>query len=520
MDSNQPRTDAAAKDSGPASPHPLPVVPSNATTSPHIDATPVSPAPRPPVRRLPVRRILFSVVTLLILAAICYFGIPMVQLALSTVSTEDAYVNGHVTFVAARVPGQVMRVLVDDNNRVKKGDLLIQLDKVSYQVHVNIKEALLATAKADAVVAAAQARATAAQARSSRFRLEHAIEQVHNQVAQLRATAAALTSDLAIRDRALKEFERVTTLMKTPGAVAQQELDLKLQEYLVAKAKVRQALEGVYQIRAALGVPIAPVNADELTTVPPGLAETPADLDQTFSAVRQAGSELMQALAALGVDVSSFDLLPKQIIGEFFGRDPKGNIDRIFQEVFKKAPTIVQAQAKVAQAQHDLEQAKLNLSYCDVHAEIDGVVARRSVNPGNNVQAGQSLMTIRSLTEIWIDANFKETQLADLRIGQQVKIEADMYGSRVEYEGRITGFTMGTGQTLALLPPQNATGNFVKIVQRLPVKIELLRYDPDRNPLFLGLSVTPYVYVYEPLVEDDPGKGTFLQPFQAVGGKR
>ena len=117
------------------------------------------------------------------------------------------------------------------------------------------------------------------------------------------------------------------------------------------------------------------------------------------------------------------------------------------------------------------------------------MVTRRNVNPGNNVQAGQSLMAVRSLTEIWIDANFKETQLADLRIGQRVRCEVDMYGSRREFEGRITGFTMGTGQTLALLPPQNATGNFVKIVQRLPVRIELTDYDPDKAPLFVGLSV-------------------------------
>ena len=100
-------------------------------------------------------------------------------------------------------------------------------------------------------------------------------------------------------------------------------------------------------------------------------------------------------------------------------------------------------------------------------------------------------MTVRSLTEIWIDANFKETQLADLRIGQRVRCEVDMYGGRQEFEGRITGFTMGTGQTLALLPPQNATGNFVKIVQRLPVRIELTDYDPDKAPLFVGLSVDP-----------------------------
>ena len=103
------------------------------------------------------------------------------------------------------------------------------------------------------------------------------------------------------------------------------------------------------------------------------------------------------------------------------------------------------------------------------------------MNPGNNVQAGQSLMTIRSLNDLWIDANFKETQLADLRIGQRVRCEADMYGSHREFEGRITGFTMGTGQTLSLLPPQNATGNFVKIVQRLPVHIELTDYDPEQG---------------------------------------
>jgi hypothetical protein len=114
------------------------------------------------------------------------------------------------------------------------------------------------------------------------------------------------------------------------------------------------------------------------------------------------------------------------------------------------------------------------------------------------------MMAVRSLTEIWIDANFKETQLADLRIGQRVHCEVDMYGSRRTYEGRITGFTMGTGETLALLPPQNATGNFVKIVQRLPVRIELTDYDPDQATLFVGLSVVPYVYYKKPLLTEDP----------------
>jgi membrane fusion protein (multidrug efflux system) len=145
------------------------------------------------------------------------------------------------------------------------------------------------------------------------------------------------------------------------------------------------------------------------------------------------------------------------------------------------------------QAQRDLDQAKLDLSYCTVVAEIDGVITRRNVNPGNNVQVGQSLMAIRSLRDIWVDANFKETQLRDLRIGQRAELKVDMYGGKQKFEGRISGFTMGTGSTLALLPAQNATGNFVKVVQRLPVRIDIVNYDPDKLPLFVGLSVEPSV---------------------------
>jgi len=146
-----------------------------------------------------------------------------------------------------------------------------------------------------------------------------------------------------------------------------------------------------------------------------------------------------------------------------------------------------------------------------VVAEIDGVITRRNVNPGNNVVAGQSLMAIRSLTDLWIDANFKETQLAALRIGHAVDVSVDMYGSRHHIQGRISGFTIGTGSTLALLPPENATGNFVKVVQRLPVRIELLDYDPATIPLFIGLSVTPYVRVHE--APTGPGAGTILQSY-------
>jgi membrane fusion protein (multidrug efflux system) len=240
------------------------------------------------------------------------------------------------------------------------------------------------------------------------------------------------------------------------------------------------------------------------------LAQVPPDLDQTFSAVRQAQASLIQAAAQLGV-IASFNQTPRQMIADFYKRDPEGNIDRIYAQLLKDAPAVKQAESKLTQAQRNLEQAELNLRYCDVVAEIDGVVTRRQVNPGNNVIVGQSLMAVRSLTEVWVDANFKETQLAALRIGQAVDLDVDMYGSRHRFQGRISGFTFGTGSTLALLPAQNATGNFVKVVQRLPVRVELMDYDPDRTPLFVGLSVTARVRVSEPSSGPDAGK--VLQPY-------
>ena len=154
----------------------------------------------------------------------------------------------------------------------------------------------------------------------------------------------------------------------------------------------------------------------------------------------------------------------QQLVTDFYKRAPQGDIDRIYAQLLTEAAAVKQAEAKLSQAQRLLDQAALQLRYCDVVAEIDGVVTRRNVNPGNNVVAGQSLMAIRSLTDIWIDANFKETQLAALRIGRAVDVYVDMYGSRHHFQGRVSGFTIGTGSTLALLPPENATGNFIKVV--------------------------------------------------------
>ncbi len=427
---------------------------------------------------------------------------PAVETALNTVSTDDAYVNGHVTMVASRVSGQVSRVLVDDNDRVKKGALLVQLDKEPFEDQVVVKKAAVAAAEADLVAAEAQTRGLLAQIQSDRFQLERAIEDVHTQVANLRANIATLKSRQATLELARNNLRRGEQLAPS-GGISKEELDQRRQTVKVDESGVDQALEAVLASRVGLGLPAEPPKGHDL-------GEVPDDLDQNYSAIRQALGQCYRSVALLGYAPRSWVLTPRQALDVFLKQDPQGDLDRIFANLIPQAPAIKQAESKLHQAKSALALAELDLRYCDVVSEIDGVVTSRNVNPGNNVAAGQGLMAVRSVTEIWIDANFKETQLADLRIGHRVRCEVDMYGSRREFEGRITGFTMGTGQTLALLPPQNATGNFVKIVQRLPVRIELINYDPDKVPLFVGLSVAPYVYYKER--PTGPHAGAVLRP--------
>jgi membrane fusion protein, multidrug efflux system len=446
------------------------------------------------------RRLLMGLLGVLALLLASVFGIPWIRSALSTVSTDDAYVNGHVTFVAPRVRGQVSRVLVDDNNRVRKGDLLIELDKEPFRDAVAVKKAAVDTAQADLQAARATARGIEAQAWSRRWQLQEAVENVENQIALLHARVAALKKAKATLILAQQEFDRTSQLVVSEFA-SRELYDQRQAALSIARAGVVQALADANQIRVSLGLQTQAEDSADLDQVP-------ADLDQTFSSVLQAQAELIQAAAELGV-VHSYNQPPKQMLEEF---EKLGPVDRRFDQLAAEAPAVKQAEAKLEAAKRDLALAELDLRYCDVVAEIDGVVTRRNVNPGNDVQVGQSLMAIRSLSEIWIDANFKETQLRDLRIGQAADLYVDMYGDKQVFSGRITGFTMGTGSTLALLPAQNATGNFIKIVQRLPVRIELEGYDPEKKPLFIGTSVVPYVYLNKPL--SGPNAGTLLQGFE------
>ena len=248
------------------------------------------PAPELPPHRIAYSRrskwLLAIIVAAVVLLAI--FGIPFIIRVINTVSTDDAYVNGHVTFVAPRVAGQVVEVLVDDNYRVKQGQLLVRLDKQPFQVIVEQMKAALAVAQSNLVVAEAQVASADRAARAARFKLEHAIEDVNNQVALLRATVAAMQTSEAKLALARSDYQRAVELQKTPGAISQQDVDLRQEAHCAAEAQLKQSLQQVYQIRAGLGLPMEPPKGQDLTSVP-------ADLDQTFSSVREAMYQMLQA---------------------------------------------------------------------------------------------------------------------------------------------------------------------------------------------------------------------------------
>jgi membrane fusion protein, multidrug efflux system len=388
----------SAAEPRPGIPGPIPangVSVNDGAESTQVDATKAAPSRGHDFFRW--RRLVVGTLGVLALAAALWFGIPWIRFALSTVSTDDAFVNGHATFVAPRVHSQVSRVLVDDNNRVQKGDLLVQLDKEPFQDAVAVKKAAVDTAQADLEAAKAMVRGIEAQARSRRWNLQHAMEEVENQISLLRARVAGVEMSRASLKLAELEFERAKQLI-TSATTTQQEYDRRQATLTIARAQVTQSLADVYQIRVSLGLPAQPDKDGDLAEVPP-------DLDQTFSSVLQAQADLIQSAAELGV-VHSYGLTPKQLLEEFEGQ---GNIDRTFTRLAAVAPAVKQAEAKLEAANRDLALAELDLRYCDIVAEIDGVVTRRNVNPGNNVQVGQSLMAIRSLNEIWVDANFKES---------------------------------------------------------------------------------------------------------------
>ena len=402
-----------------------------------------------------------------------------------TVSTDDAYVAGHVTYIAPRIAGTVVKVHVDDNQFVDKGQLLI--DPEPYEI-TSGRAAAVSMAEAQIQQAETQGRAIIAGLGAAYNNLKLTIDHVTEGIAKLKASLATMTKSAARRALAERELRRARNLLQSNSGT-QQIVDQREAAYQVAVATEIEAHEQVHLARAALG----------LTTVPPPgepLDNVPDDWPKKAPAVRAALAELINVGVKIGLQLPPIEEDPDTVYSNFVKAAPGGNLDKYLNELVENSPAMQLARAGLDQAHHALDQANLDLRDTKIFAEIPGFIFHRLANPGNRVAAGQGLMALRPLENIWIDANFKETQLDDLKIGQPVEIRADAYPHRL-YRGRISGFSAGTGAATAPLPPENATGNFVKVVQRLAVRIDLVEGNPPNASLLVGLSVEPFVKVNE-----------------------
>jgi membrane fusion protein (multidrug efflux system) len=355
--------------------------------------------------------------------------------------TDDAQVNGHLIQVSARVAGQILKVDVEENQVVKAGDPIAELDPRDYQVAVENAEAALASAKANAAAAKVAVPLTSINTGSN-----------------LRSADADVTGAHAT-------FEQ-----------AQRQLD-------AARANVVQAEANNTKAQADLARYKPLVEKDVISKQQFDAATAAAEAAQATLA----GAEASMQAAQDGVRVAHERESQAQALQKYAQTGP--------EQVAAQDARAKQAEAQVAQAQAQLDQARLNLGYTKIVAPADGIITRKSVEIDQNVSAGQNLLTLVSLDDLWITANFKETQLRHMSAGQPVEIEVDATGKT--YHGKVTQIGGATGSVLSLFPPENATGNYVKVVQRVPVRIDFtdLKNEDPNHLLRPGLSVEPKVRV-------------------------
>jgi membrane fusion protein, multidrug efflux system len=367
-------------------------------------------------------------------------------------STDDAQIDGDITPIAARVGGTVLSVDVRDNQLVEAGAVLVKIDPSDYDV-------ALARARADFADAEAAFEAartgvpiltttTSSQVATARAAVERAHagvdiagQDVESAKARRTLAEARLREAQANQARASKDLERMKQLL-AKDEVSQQQYDL-------AAAAAESALAGVDATKAAI-----------------------ADAEQAVRAAEGRRTQAQQQAQQAEADLRSAGTAPAQV-----------SVSR---------SRAASAEARVAQMKALLDQAQLNRQYTVLTAPIRGYVSKKSVERGRVIQPGQPLMAIVPLDHVWVTANFKETQLDEVRPGQRANIHVDMYNR--DYAGKVESLAAATGARFSLLPPENATGNFVKVVQRVPVKI-VLDAPPDADhPLRPGMSVAATIF--------------------------
>ena len=340
-------------------------------------------------------------------------------------STDDAQIEGDIVPISARVGGTVGRVLVDDNQYVKAGTVLVEIDPTDYQVALDRAQAELADAQANS--------------QAARTGVPLASTTTSSQLDIAKANRAAAQKQVDAANARLREAQ--ANFKKTSA-------DLARFKPLVEKDEIsRQQYD-------------AAVAAEEAAR---------AAVESANAAVATAESQVQQANA----QVAAASTVPEQV-----------NISRA------KASA---SEAQVQKNQAALAQARLNIQYTTVKAPTDGIVSRKSVQPGQIVQPGQPLLAIVPLENVWVVANFKESQLKDMKVGQPAEIHVDAYDQ--DFKGHVDSIGGATSAKFSLLPPENATGNYVKVVQRVPVKLIFEKNQDPEHKLRPGMSVVPTVFV-------------------------
>jgi membrane fusion protein (multidrug efflux system) len=383
------------------------------------------------------------VATLLLLAVVIVGGGLYLRYSLAWESTDDAQVDGHIMPLSARINGYVLEVPVIEGQLVHAGDVLVTIDPKDYKIALEQAEATFADAQANASSSGFNVPITSVTTQSN---LDSAITAVANAEAGSKAAEQNVESARAVSEQA-------------EANAAKSDADLVRYEQLVAK-------EDISRQQYDQAVAAAKANRD-------GVVSAKASERAAEQALRQAQGKLLQATA----DLRSAQTAPQQV------------------SMIRAKAEAADAQARERKAQ--LDQADLNLSYTVIRSPVRGIIGKKTVEVGQNVTMGQELVEVVPLNDVWVTANFKETQLAHMQPGQVVEIKVDAYGRT--WKAHVTNMGAGTGSVFSLLPPENATGNYVKVVQRVPVRID---FDRSAGPGFNaegllkpGLSVEPEVKV-------------------------
>jgi membrane fusion protein, multidrug efflux system len=363
-------------------------------------------------------------------------------------STDDAQVDGHITQISSKVYGRVGEVLVNDNQQVKAGQILVKLDPRDLQAAVDQAKAQLALAETDAQSAGVDVPRTQLNTQSGTSSADAQLAGAQADLMSAQSTYdQARTSDLAWAQDNIEKSKANAQLAQA---------DLERYRPLMQKGEISKQQFDAAQANADATASALKADQEKLAQAQRGVEIAKAQLDSAKARVDQARAGVISAKADT-----------KQVVMR--QADAQGKI------------------AKVQQARAALEAAQLNLEYTTVVAPVDGVVTHKQVEIGQIVQQGQGLMVIVPLQDVWVTANFKETQLRSMKPGQKVEVKVDTYGKT--FPGHVDSIAGATGAVLSLLPPENATGNYVKVVQRVPVKIVLDPIPPEKAILRPGMNV-------------------------------